>query len=165
MYPNFVSVDWYVPRIAARRAFRKRDVSVAYARAITSERLQNCFDCRIIQAHDCSDRPCTTPSSPINPTFLKYSARRFGRLAASDPRLKIPCSPAPLFIGATHSSISLALVGCVSGPPSCLPPSDAGPSYKTDLLASHPTRRRGRERNHCGATERLRRPRTRLSCR
>src|SRR3989344_7528305 len=106
---------------------------VSSARAIISERLQNCLDCKIISPHGFVPiGPCTTPSSSIKPLFLKYLARRFGSVFWRETLLKIPRSPEPLLIRAIHSSISSVLEGFVS--------------YTAELLA---TERCGSVRKNC----------------
>src|SRR3989344_2514863 len=47
-YGKCVSVDWYVPRIVATRAFLSNVSFVSLLRAMISVRLQNCFDFKII---------------------------------------------------------------------------------------------------------------------
>src|SRR3989338_2509511 len=97
--------------------FLKRVSMVSFSRATTSERLQNCFDCKIISPHG---------FVPIGPTifspleskypshFFRTSSRREGKVLARDPLLKIPRSPDPDFIRASHSSKNSALDGfCV----------------------------------------------------
>ena len=92
-----------MPTMVARRIFRIKLSTVSSARATTSERLQNCFDLRIISPQG------LVPSSLISP--FRVSILLLGRVLAKPPRLKMPRSPEPLFIKATHSSINSGAEG------------------------------------------------------
>src|SRR3972149_2157826 len=79
-YGKLVSDAWYVPNIVAMRNFRKSVLSVSSTRATISDKLQNCFDCKIISPHGLPPH-LGVWSGP------NWSKRRFGSVYFNPSRL------------------------------------------------------------------------------
>src|SRR3989344_2394568 len=105
------SFDRKGPRIVASLIFLKSDFSVSSARQTTSERLQNCFDCKIISPHGFVPTGLIILPSRMIPFFSQSLRLLSGSVVMRPLLLNIPLSPDPLFIRATHSVKNSSLDG------------------------------------------------------